>query len=221
MALFGLGLLLSAAWSRQRHRGFMAIACLVFGSLAVCGRADAQIIEPPVFEGDLPTAQLPPPAGYPATVAPSAAGPYFATPAWDQTLASNVRFVILTNFNSDAVLDRETGLVWARQSATSERPFSLANRFCRSLVVGARGGWRLPAEDELMTLIDFSQPVIGGDVPRLPGGHPFALAPGATRYWVSDVAEGIGHRAVSLHLGIVINTGDNQAIFALCVRGRQ
>ena len=47
------------------------------------------------------------------------AGPYYATPSWDQTfpcaaLANCPRFVVLSNFNNDAVLDRETGLVWER-----------------------------------------------------------------------------------------------------------
>src|SRR5688500_11468228 len=54
------------------------------------------------------------------TVAP---GPYYATPSWDQTLACNTiatcpRFIVLSNMNSDAVLDRETGLVWERAPST-------------------------------------------------------------------------------------------------------
>src|SRR5262249_41951206 len=44
-------------------------------------------------------------------------GPYYASPSWDQTLACSAlancpRFVVLANMNNDAVLDRETGLVW-------------------------------------------------------------------------------------------------------------
>jgi hypothetical protein len=46
----------------------------------------------------------------------TAVGPYLATPARDQklqcdSLATCPRFVVLSNWNSEAVLDRETGLV--------------------------------------------------------------------------------------------------------------
>src|SRR5258706_16328966 len=47
-----------------------------------------------------------------------AVGPYYATPSWDQTLPASTRFVVLSNFNSEAVLDRETGLVWEKSPAT-------------------------------------------------------------------------------------------------------
>src|ERR1044071_6059779 len=40
----------------------------------------------------------------------TSAGPYYATPSWDQTLPVATRFIVLSNFNSEAVLDRETGL---------------------------------------------------------------------------------------------------------------
>ena len=45
------------------------------------------------------------------------AGPYLADAAWDQTLACSTpancpRFTVLSNMNSEAVLDRHTGLVW-------------------------------------------------------------------------------------------------------------
>jgi hypothetical protein len=40
-------------------------------------------------------------------------GPYYATPSWDQKLGYQ-RFICLTDWNNQAVLDRETGLVWQR-----------------------------------------------------------------------------------------------------------
>src|SRR5262245_42329601 len=99
----------------QRSPLFAALVCGVLASLAICADAAAQfgpIIELP----ELPEVMPAPTGGYPPTVAPTAAGTYLAPPAWSQTLAPNVRFVILSNFNKDAVLDRETGLIWSRQS---------------------------------------------------------------------------------------------------------
>src|SRR5213592_884355 len=45
-------------------------------------------------------------------------GPYYATPSWDQKLVYFQRFICLTDWNNEAVLDRETGLVWQRAPFT-------------------------------------------------------------------------------------------------------
>jgi hypothetical protein len=57
-------------------------------------------------------------------------GPYYATPAWDQTLPVAQRFIVLANFNSQAVLDRETGLVWQRSPDTHDTLFFEALPTC-------------------------------------------------------------------------------------------
>ena len=107
------------------------------------------------------------------TVAP---GPYYPVPSWDQTLRATTRFIVLSNMNSQAVLDRETGLVWQR-SANREacggsdcfRAWHRAVHVCITTTFGGRGGWRLPTIYELQSLID---PTTGD----LPAGHPFQLA---------------------------------------------
>src|SRR5215472_9762541 len=55
----------------------------------------------------------------PASAQTSGAGPYYATPSWDQSIPAATRFVVLTNFASAAVLDRETGLVWEKTPKTT------------------------------------------------------------------------------------------------------
>jgi hypothetical protein len=57
-------------------------------------------------------------------------GSYYANPSWDQELPAAQRFIVLSNLNNEAVLDRETGLVWQRTpgsvrggSATSNPPY--------------------------------------------------------------------------------------------------
>jgi uncharacterized protein DUF1566 len=172
--------------SKHATRFVVAIALTLIGSMAMPARTAAQF--PPVA---LPIDDLPvlvPLTNYPPTVATSAAGPFVPLAAWDQTFPPNQRFVILTNFKADAVLDRETGLVWPRQAVVfnGEREFHWRNagRLCSMPRIGSRTGWRLPTRAELATLIDPSQPVDPGS-PRLPPGHPFLLYE-PFQFWTSE-----------------------------------
>jgi hypothetical protein len=172
-----------------------AVAFSALAALAICADAAAQfgpIIELP---DNLPTVMpAAPVGGYPATSSPTAAATYLAPPAWSQTLAVTVRFVILSNFNSDAVLDRETGLVWTRQTVRDAGDRELAAITCRSLVLGNRMGWRLPTASELQSLVDSlgqQTPAFG---PSLPAGHPFLLPEaggGVLRpHWAEEITLG-------------------------------
>src|SRR5215813_14635404 len=82
------------------------------------------------------------------------AGPYYASPSWDQTLPSNTRFIVLSNMNSAAVLDRETGLVWERSPDTELHTWVGALGHCLNSHLGGRMGWRLPSINELASLVD-------------------------------------------------------------------
>jgi hypothetical protein len=100
--------------------------------------------------------------------AATATGPYYATPSWDQTLPVATRFIVLSNMNSEAVLDRETGLVWEQSPSTTPLNWQNAQLNCNTLEVGNRIGWRLPTLQELASLVDRTQ-----SSPALPAGHPF------------------------------------------------
>jgi hypothetical protein len=105
----------------------------------------------------------------------TAAGPYYVSPSWDQTLqcdtaATCPRFIVLSNFDGQAVLDRETGLVWQKSPSPNVVTWAFAHVNCMQLSVGHRGGWRLPTIQEQMSLLDTS---IRGQVLHLPPGHPF------------------------------------------------
>ena len=105
----------------------------------------------------------------------AANGPYYATPSWDQTLPASTRFVVLSNMNNEAVLDRETGLVWQRAPSASGVDWDGASRMCLASTTGNRGGWRLPTVNELARLFD---PTVTSGIP-LPPGHPFTGLPSA------------------------------------------
>src|SRR5882672_6754171 len=100
----------------------------------------------------------------------TANGPYYATPSWDQTLPSSTRFIVLANMNSDAVLDRETGLVWEKAPSGAARTWHDARSFCANKSTGGRKGWRLPSLPEMTSLLD---PTTSN--PALPAGHPFVV----------------------------------------------
>jgi hypothetical protein len=127
------------------------------------------------------------------TVAP---GPYYANPSWDQKLAcdsaSNCpRFVVLSNWNSEAVLDRETGLVWQRSVPGTLTTFDGARQSCDTANTGSRAGWRLPSVQEIRTLVDTSifSPIPKTFILALPTGHPFILGFGtSTPFWTGTTS---------------------------------
>src|SRR6202030_435310 len=75
-------------------------------------------------------------------------GPYYSVPSWDQQIPATQRFIVLTNFASAAVLDRETGLVWERSPSQTAGFLEAALTRCKQLTTGGRGGWRLPRVEE-------------------------------------------------------------------------
>ena len=105
--------------------------------------------------------------------AASGNGPYYATPSWDQKLPAATRFVVLTDWASQAVLDRNTGLVWMQSvitNPTKSWSWSEARQTCAERLIAGQMGWRLPAVHELASLLDAV-----GEAPFLPIGHPFTV----------------------------------------------
>ncbi len=99
------------------------------------------------------------------------------TPSWYQILSTVERFELV--MNNEAVLDRETGLVWQRNTIDTQYNWYDAQLFCYYTDIGGRKGWRLPTIDELATLIDPTE-----STPSLPDGHPFTNAK-SSHYWSS------------------------------------
>jgi hypothetical protein len=156
------------------------------------------------------------------TVAP---GPYYANPSWDQTLACTTlancpRFIVLSNMNSAAVLDRETGLVWERSPDTFTYTWSGAQAHCNLLKVGNRKGWRLPTLQELTSLVD-GDPT-NTSSPRLPPGHPFTTVQ-SSGYWsaTTTVSNPDSAWVVLFTLGTVSDGPKSGGSFPWCVRGGQ
>lgn len=122
-------------------------------------------------------------------------------PIWDITGAKwvdhapNPRFAVWSAGTSsqtdDVVLDKETGLVWERSPSINSMALSAAVVYSTTRVLGRRKGWRIPALEELLTLVDPAN-----TNPTLPTGHPFLNIQLDYFYW-------------SLTLGVPVATDDD------------
>jgi hypothetical protein len=105
-------------------------------------------------------------------------------PAWSQKLraddgpngdsCNSSRFKCV--LDGEAVLDKETGLVWERTLRDYRDPWSQARYWCNNLSLGGRQGWRLPTVNEMASILDWS-------VHGLPNGHPFTVQTTQSAYW--------------------------------------
>jgi hypothetical protein len=104
-------------------------------------------------------------------------------PTWDQVLPASERFVLV--MGGAGVLDKETGLVWEKlpTSVGDSVIWSSALSGCADLFKGGRLGWRLPALQELLSLVDPTQ-----ENPALPSGHPFSGVRTDAPYWTGTTA---------------------------------
>ena len=156
-----------------------------------------------------------------------AVGPYYATPSWDQTIPAGQRFVVLSNFNNQAILDRETGLVWQKSPVAlqpveggSAFTYDLAWQSCNFPNGTPRFGWRIPTLPEFLSLLDAT---LLGPAPvsnLLPTPNPFNIPASAlvSGFWTSTTVPGGPHWVTGLDGGIGYDS-DDAAHGVLCVRG--
>ena len=134
--------------------------------------------------------------------------------AWDKQLTTD-RFELV--MGDEAVLDKETCLVWEQSPNTTTRTWTQALAYCFMKKVGGRKGWRLPTIEELATLVDDTQ-----SNPALPSGHPFSNVQ-SSWYWSSTTTANSTANAWYVYFVNgnvnVINKGNYG--FVWCVRGGQ
>jgi hypothetical protein len=98
--------------------------------------------------------------------------------SWDKKINDSAkRFIVLSGLNSNAVLDKETQIVWERNPDNSSTTWFGARDACVRKEIGGRAGWRLPSIQELSSLIDSTQ-----NDPAIDSGHPF-LNVNSDPYW--------------------------------------
>jgi len=135
--------------------------------------------------------------------------------AREQDFSSHDRFVVLADWDNEAVFDRQTGLVWERSANLYFGSWAAAKKRCEKLSLGKHTGWRLPTIFELASLVDPNVPSPG---PTLPSGHPFSAVP--RFYWssTSDLNNNANAWGVGFNIGDV-GSGVKSAIdYIWCVR---
>jgi len=136
---------------------------------------------------------------------------------WQNAHPAAQRFMILPAFNNDAVLDRETGLVWELSPQASTVTWNEARTTCVKKAIGNQKGWRLPAPSEMRSLVG---PAVDAPGPNLPPGHPF-LNIQPTAYWtvVPEANQPSYAKYVDAFLGNVISLIKIYTFPVWCVRG--
>lgn len=133
--------------------------------------------------------------------------------SWDRLLPTGGRFGLA--LGGAAVLDRETGLVWEQSPSSSQFPWKISHFVCNTLRLGGRMGWRLPAIQELASLVD---PIQAS--PALPSGHPFTNVQVDSVYFSATSITDAVAWGVYFANGAAANNADKLVpSFQWCVRG--
>ena len=134
---------------------------------------------------------------------------------WDQNLPAAQRFVVLATFNNEAVLDKNTGLVWEQAPDVTPTNWFGAALICVNKTVGGTVGWRLPSVAELRSVQDPTLP---------PPFVPTSIFTGVqlnNSYWSSstDSSDGAWTVAFNFNKFIVVRVVVNGFLQVWCVRG--
>lgn len=138
------------------------------------------------------------------------------THSWNRKMSAPKRFKFVRFklvMNKEAVLDRETGLVWERSPSTEPMAWTSAVYYAFNKIVGGRKGWRLPTVEELASLVDPNE-----SNPALPRGHPFIIQ--SVNYWSATSNFGLAGGAFAVFMGNgYVGPLSNDYYYVWCVRG--
>jgi hypothetical protein len=136
---------------------------------------------------------------------------------WQKAHPADQRFVILPTFHNEAVLDKETSLVWELSPQAVSVTWNEARSTCVKRIIGGQKGWRLPAPSEMRSLVG---PAVDAPGPNLSPGHPF-LNVQSTSYWtvVPEENQPSYAKYLDTFLGNVLSLTRIYTFPVWCVRG--
>ena len=138
---------------------------------------------------------------------------------WGRKFPAAERFVVLSQFGHQAVLDRETQLVWQRVPTLTLESLLGARTLCGKLAIAGRRGRRLPSVHELSSLTRPDAPI---GALSLPAGHPFMNVQLAS-YWTTNplIPETMPLAAYTIHFngpGALLGQNAGNLNYFWCVR---
>jgi len=130
-------------------------------------------------------------------------------------LTSRVAFGAFMVNGDGTVTDASTMLIWQQQTA-GPMTWEAAISYCEDLSLGGHDDWRLPNENELQSLIDYTHYYPAIDTAAFPGTIP-------STYWSSTVLINDVSNAwcVIFNYGIVNYSDKSSSYYVRAVRGGQ
>ena len=122
---------------------------------------------------------------------------------WGRKFPTAERFVVLSQFGNEAVLDKETQLVWQRTPSSGTGIWQGAINSCFQLQLGGRLGWRLPTVPEMLSLLRADALP---STPSLPAGHPFQNVQSGL-YWAANLPRNPSGQPVTLGYVVGFTSG--------------
>ena len=121
--------------------------------------------------------------------------------------------MVLADFNNQAVLDRETGLVWEQTADGTTRTWTEATSYCVNKTVDGTTGRRLPSVVELNSVRDPS--LLAGFVPPIFSGVQ------GNRFWSATTVADFSTQAwlVDFSGAVVVIFNKGTSGWVWCVRG--
>lgn len=131
---------------------------------------------------------------------------------WGRKFPASERFVVLSQFSNQAVLDKETQLVWQALLAPSSSAvnWTSAQLSCHNATTGGRGGWRLPTYAEIDSVFETD-----GVKPPAFNGVP------SGQYWTATVYPSLSTFAMYINVptGTLGANDMKSQLRSWCVRG--
>jgi hypothetical protein len=113
-----------------------------------------------------------------------------------------------------AVTDLNTGLMWQQATSSSQMDWDSAGSYCSGLSLAGHSDWRLPAADELQSIVDYGESGPSIDTTVFQGTL-------SSEYWSSTTYMSDTSRAwdVSFDVGGVFTRSKDISSYVRCVRG--